>query len=60
MSCGSTIGPITAANIGIKAIDIGVPTFAMHSIRELAGTDDAYYLFQLLSAFLDTRKLPLA
>ena len=60
MSCGSTIGPITAANIGIKAIDIGVPTFAMHSIRELAGTDDAYYLFQLLSAFLDTKKLPLA
>ena len=55
--CGSTIGPITAANIGVKTIDVGVPTFAMHSIRELAGANDAYYLFQTLSAFLDIEKL---
>jgi aspartyl aminopeptidase len=57
MSCGSTIGPISAANIGIKTIDIGVPTFAMHSIREVAGKEDAFYLFQMLSRFLDTEKL---
>ena len=57
MSCGSTIGPITAANIGIKTIDIGVPTFAMHSIREIAGKEDAFYLFQMLNKFLDTEKL---
>jgi aspartyl aminopeptidase len=57
MSCGSTIGPITAANIGIKTIDIGVPTFAMHSIREIAGKEDAFYLFQMLSKFLDAEKL---
>jgi len=57
ISCGSTIGPITAANIGVKTIDVGVPTFAMHSVRELAGANDAYYLFQTLSAFLDVEKL---
>jgi len=57
MSCGSTIGPITAANIGIKAIDIGVPTFAMHSIRELAGVKDGHYLYKMLKAFIHTKKL---
>jgi len=51
MSCGSTIGPITAKEIGVKTIDVGVPTFAMHSIRELAGADDAHNLMQVLSTF---------
>ena len=44
MACGSTIGPITAAGIGIETVDVGVPTFAMHSIRELAGSEDAFNL----------------
>jgi aspartyl aminopeptidase len=48
MACGSTIGPITAAKIGIDTIDIGVPTYAMHSIRESAGSDDAYSLYKIL------------
>jgi len=51
MACGSTIGPIIAAELGLKTVDLGVPTFAMHSIRELAGSRDTEYLLQVLSAF---------
>ena len=51
MGCGSTIGPITATRIGIRTIDIGLPTYAMHSIREVAGRDDAYSLYKILLGF---------
>lgn len=51
MACGSTIGPITASEIGVKTVDVGVPTFAMHSIRELAGRWDAFYLYRVFKQF---------
>jgi len=54
MGCGSTIGPITAAQLGVRTLDLGVPTFAMHSIRELAGSDDAQTTHKLLQKFFET------
>jgi aspartyl aminopeptidase len=51
MGCGSTIGPITAARIGIDTLDVGLPTYAMHSIRELAGSNDAHSLYKILVGF---------
>ncbi|MDA0272996.1 MAG: M18 family aminopeptidase [Proteobacteria bacterium] len=51
MACGSTIGPITAKELGVRTLDVGVPTFAMHSIRELAGIKDAFELYRVLSEF---------
>jgi len=51
MGCGSTIGPITANQLGVRTVDVGVPTFAMHSIRELAGCKDTIYLYQVLQQY---------
>ena len=57
MACGSTIGPITAAEIGVRTLDVGVPQLAMHSIRELAGTTDAFNLSQILQGFFKESKV---
>ncbi|MCL2025465.1 MAG: M18 family aminopeptidase [Leptospirales bacterium] len=55
MPGGTTIGPISSALTGIAALDAGVPSLAMHSIRETAGTEDAYALFKIGLDFLKGR-----
>ncbi|HSX70092.1 M18 family aminopeptidase [Pseudomonas subflava] len=57
MGCGSTIGPITASQLGVRTVDIGLPTFAMHSIRELAGSHDLAHLVKVLAAFYASAEL---
>ncbi len=51
MACGSTIGPISAARTGIPVVDVGIPQWAMHSVRETCGVRDPYYLYRVLQAF---------
>jgi aspartyl aminopeptidase len=51
MPCGSTVGPIVAAQLGLDTVDIGNPIWAMHSIRETGGTEDHVYLVKALEKY---------
>jgi len=53
VACGTTIGPITAARLGIATIDCGIAALSMHSSRELCGADDPFLLAAALKAFLE-------
>jgi aspartyl aminopeptidase len=55
MPCGSTIGPITAARLGVPTVDVGAPMLAMHSARELGAVADVAPYRDLLAAFLSPR-----
>lgn len=57
MPCGSTIGPMTAARLGVETIDVGAPTLSMHSIRELTGSKDPYLLYRAICRFFASENL---
>ena len=52
LGCGSTIGPITAARLGIPTVDVGNPMLSMHSCREQAGSADVEPMIRVLRRFL--------
>jgi len=51
IGCGSTIGPMTSAQLGIQTVDVGCPMWAMHSIRESAGVIDHDYMTRVFTQF---------
>lgn len=48
---GSTLGPITTKYIPIRAIDVGIPMWAMHSSREVMGVEDFLDTLKVFEAF---------
>lgn len=55
--CGSTIGPITTTLLGIAAVDVGIPSMAMHSIREIVGVQDIADLCRTLTVFFGEKDI---
>ncbi|CAM8626592.1 LAP4 Aspartyl aminopeptidase [Acidimicrobiia bacterium] len=54
LPCGSTIGPVTAARLGVRTVDIGVAQLSMHSAREMCGAIDPPIFSRLLEGFFRT------
>jgi aspartyl aminopeptidase len=52
-ACGSTIGPITSAGLGMRVIDVGIPQLSMHSCREMMGTASIDQLTLLCKTFFE-------
>ena len=53
LGCGSTIGPMTSAKLGVPTLDVGIPQLAMHSCREVTGTADPQRLARVLTHFFN-------
>ncbi len=57
LPCGSTIGPITAANLGIPVVDVGSAMLSMHSVRETCGAADPALMIRVLTRFFEKQDL---
>jgi len=52
--CGSTIGPIMSAKLGVQTADIGAAQLSMHSIREVCGTVAIEQCENLYKSYFET------
>lgn len=51
--CGSTIGPMISAKLGVRTLDLGNPQLSMHSIRETCGAADIEKLVALFESYFE-------
>jgi len=51
LRCGSTVGPMLAARLGVTSIDIGNPMLSMHSAREQSGAHDHAPMVRVMRQF---------
>jgi aspartyl aminopeptidase len=52
LACGTTIGPISSAQVGIRTVDVGCAMLSMHSIREQAGAKDVAWMAAAMESYL--------
>ena len=48
---GSTLGNISAAQVPVSTVDIGIGQLAMHSAYETAGAEDVGYMVRVMECF---------
>lgn len=53
LGCGSTIGPITASQLGIRSVDVGNPMLSMHSVREMCAANDVTSMIHVLERLFE-------
>lgn len=51
MAGGSTLGNILLSQMELRGVDVGNPMWAMHSVRETAGTKDHDFIIKAFTAF---------
>ncbi len=52
LACGSTVGPLVGAQLGIRTADVGNPMLSMHSVREMCGSEDQKWMIALMTKFI--------
>ncbi|NPA38163.1 MAG: M18 family aminopeptidase [Chlorobi bacterium] len=50
---GSTLGNVLLGQMDIRSVDVGNPMLSMHSVRELGGVKDHFYMTEVFKTFFN-------